>query len=94
MGDLEVLAAAFVYAIQTIRLGVHAKKMSALELSTRVMVVSTACTFGWAGYDYATATLEGMRFSYHLAGSNFIRRFLILFRAVLHAALGAVFRRQ
>lgn len=59
VGDLEVLAAAFFYAINTIRLGVHAKKMSALELSTRVMIVSSACTFGWAGYDYATATLDG-----------------------------------
>lgn len=62
MGDLEVLAAAFFYAINTIRLGVHAKKMSALELSTRVMIVSSACTFGWAGYDYATATLGGRIF--------------------------------
>ncbi|KAG0594713.1 hypothetical protein M758_UG102300 [Ceratodon purpureus] len=59
MGDLEVLAAAFFYAINTIRLGVHAKKMSALDLSTRVMVVSTVCTCVWAGYDYATATLDG-----------------------------------
>lgn len=64
MGDLEVLAAAFFYAINTIRLGVHAK-MSALELSTRVMIVSTACTFCWAGYDYATASLDGIEFSYN-----------------------------
>lgn len=61
MGDLEVLAAAFFYAINTIRLGVHAKKVSALELSTRVMIVSSAFTFAWAGYDYLIATLDGMR---------------------------------
>lgn len=60
MGDLEVLAAAVFYAIHTIRLGVHAKSMSALELSTRVMIVSTVFTFGWAGYDYTTAALEGV----------------------------------
>lgn len=60
LGDLEVLAAAVFYAIHTIRLGVHAKSMSALELSTRVMMVSTIFTFGWAGYDYTTAALEGV----------------------------------
>ena len=65
MGDFEVLAAAFFYAINTIRLGVHAKTISAMELSTRVMVVSTACTFGWAAYDYATATLDGKKSSYY-----------------------------
>lgn len=59
IGDLQVLAAAFFFAINTIRLGVHAKKTSALELSTRVMVVSTAFSFVWAGYDYVTVTLEG-----------------------------------
>lgn len=35
--------------------------MSALELSTRVMIVSTVFTIGWAGYDYATAALEGVK---------------------------------
>lgn len=71
MGDLEVLAAAVFYAINTIRLGVHAKKMSALELSTRVMIVSSACTLCWVGYDYATATLDGM--------------LLVLYKVILHS---------
>lgn len=58
-GDLEMLLAAFFYALCTVRLGKYAAKAQAVQLSTNLMVVSTILSASWVLFDLIKICLEG-----------------------------------
>ncbi|KAI5075485.1 hypothetical protein GOP47_0009561 [Adiantum capillus-veneris] len=51
-GDLEILAAAFFYALCTVRLGSYAARVQAIQLSTKLMLISTLLAASWVFLDH------------------------------------------
>ncbi|MCO5559610.1 hypothetical protein L7F22_013211 [Adiantum nelumboides] len=81
-GDLEILLAGLFYALCTVRLGNYAAKVQAIQLSTKLMVISTCLAASWVLLDHTGKGLQA------LPNANII--LAIIFSALVPGTLASI----